>query len=101
MRIAGGRGGGQVLMDLLELAVNGILALQALDELMSWLPALEVRVVQVAQIELAARRRMVAEPPAAGFVTVELPHQRVDASGYRAENAELFKVGTEPRPEPV
>src|SRR5690348_15247809 len=93
-------------MDLLELAVDGGLALQmltvqALDELMSGLPALEVRVVAVTQVELAARRRVVAEPPAARFVTVELPHQRVDACGDRAENAELFKVGTEPRPEPV
>src|SRR5690348_1209859 len=93
-------------MDLLELAVDGGLALQmltvqALDELMSWLLALEVRVVPVTQVELAARRRVVAEPPAARFVTVELPHQRVDACGDRAENAELLQVGTEPRPEPV
>jgi uncharacterized membrane protein len=64
------RGGGQVLLDLLELAVDGGLALQmltvqALDELMSWLLALEVRVVAVTQVELAVRRGMVADPPTA------------------------------------
>jgi hypothetical protein len=45
---------------------------QALDELMSWLPALEVRVVAITEAELAARRGVVADPPAARFVTVVL-----------------------------
>ena len=71
------RRAGQLLMDLLELAVDGSLALQvltvqALDELMSWLPALEVRVVAVTQVEPAVRRGVVADPPAARFVTVVL-----------------------------
>ena len=48
-------------MDLLEFAVDGGLALpvltvQPLDELMSWPLALEVRVMAIAQVELAARR---------------------------------------------
>jgi hypothetical protein len=58
--VAGDLLGDQVLVDLVELAVNGLLALQVLtvqpfDELMGWLLALEVRVVAVAEVELAAR----------------------------------------------
>src|SRR5215469_6662071 len=75
--------------------------MQPFDELMSWLPAQEVRMVAITEVELAARRRVVADPPAAWFVTVVLLHQRVDACGDRAENAELFKIGAESRPEPV
>ena len=45
---SGGRGGGQALMDFLEFVMNGglvlqVLTVQSLDELMSWLLALEVR----------------------------------------------------------
>jgi hypothetical protein len=74
---SGGLRRGQLLMDLLELAVDASLALpvltvQALDELMSWLLALEVRVVAVTEVELAVRRGVVADPPAARFVTVVL-----------------------------
>src|SRR6202007_2577485 len=58
-------------------------------------------VMAIAQVELAARRGVVADPPAARFVTVELPHQRVDGCADRAENAELCQVRAEPRPEPV
>ena len=76
--VRGGWRGGQVLMDLLKPAVDGGLALQmltvqALDELMGWLLALEVRVMAVTQVELAAGGGMVADPPAARFVTVVLP----------------------------
>src|SRR5262245_58239876 len=93
-------------MDCLEFVVNGGLALQvltvqSLDELMSWLLALEVRVVAIAEVELAAGGRVVADPPAARFVTVVLLEQRVDGCADRAENAELFKVRAEPGPEPV
>jgi hypothetical protein len=99
-------GGGQALMDFLEFVMNGglafqMLTVQALDELMSWLVALEVRVVAVTQVELAVGGRVVADPPAARFVTVVLPEQRVDGDADRAENAELFKVRAEPGPEPV
>jgi uncharacterized membrane protein len=67
-------------MDFLEFVVDGglafqMLTVQALDELMSWLLALEVRVVAITQVELAVRRGMVADPPAAWFVTVVLPEQ--------------------------
>lgn len=78
-----------------------MLTVQALDELMSGLLALEVRVVAIAEVELAARRGVVADKPAAWFVTVVLLHQRVEGRADCAENAELFKVRAEPRPEPV
>jgi len=44
VRVAGGLRGDQLLMDLLKLAMDGslafqVLTVQALDELMSWLPA--------------------------------------------------------------
>jgi hypothetical protein len=99
-------GGGQVVMDFLEFVMNGglafqVLSVQALDELMSWLLALEVRVVAVTQVELAAGGWVVADPPAARFVTVVLSEQRVDGGANRAENAELFKVRAEPGPEPA
>ena len=55
-------------MDLVELAVNGrlavqVLAVQPFDNFMGWLLALEVGVVAIAEVELAARRGVVAEPP--------------------------------------
>jgi hypothetical protein len=98
--------GDQVLVDLVELAVNGFLALQVLtvqpfDEFMSWLLALEVRVVAVAEVELAARGRVVADPPAAWLVAVVLLDQLVERGADRAEDAELFQVRAEPGPEPV
>ena len=78
--VRGGWRGVKALMDLLELAVNGrlafqMLSVQALDELMGWLLALEVRVMAVTEVELAARGRVVADPPAARLVTVVLPEQ--------------------------
>src|SRR5215469_4104897 len=101
-----GRRGGQALMHLLEPDVDGGLALQMLtvqplDELMSWPLALEVRMVAVAEVELAAGGGVVADPPAAWFVAVVLLHQLVDARADRAENAELGKVRAESGPEPV
>jgi hypothetical protein len=91
---------------LVELAVDGALALQVLtvqpfDELMSWLPALVVGMVAIAQQELAARGGMLPDPPAAGLVTVVLLDQLVDARADRAEDAELLQVRAEPGPEPV
>src|SRR5215831_15730345 len=98
--------GDQLLMDLAEFAVNGLLALQVLavqpfDQLMSWLPPLEVRVVAVAEVELAARCGVVAEPPAAWLVAVVFLDQLVHGGTDRAQDAELFQVGAEPGPEPV
>src|SRR5215471_14867459 len=78
-----------------------MLTVQALDELVSWLLTLEVRVVAITEIELAVRRGVIADPPAARLVTVVPLHQMVDADADRAENAELFKVRAESRPEPV
>src|SRR5690348_586786 len=93
-------------MELMELAEERCLALQVLtvqplDKLMSWLLALVVGVVQVTQRELAARRRMVADPPAAWVMAVVLLDQLVHAGADRADDAELGEVGAEPRPEPV
>jgi hypothetical protein len=93
-------------VDLLNLAVHSCLALQVLtvqplDELVSGLPAPEIRVMTVTEVELAVRRGVIADPPAAWLMTVVLLHQLVDACGDCTENAELFKVRAESRPEPV
>ena len=57
--LSGRRLGQHVLMDLVQLAVDRRLALQmltvqAFDELMSWLLAVEVGVMAIAEQELAA-----------------------------------------------
>jgi len=101
-----GRLGRPLLMDLVELALHRSLALQVLavqpfDELMGRLPALVVRMVAIAQQELAARCGMLPDPPASGLVTVVLLDQLVDARADRAEDAELLQVRAEPGPEPV
>ena len=62
-------------MDLVELAVDGCLALQVLtvqpfDELMGRLSALVVGMVAIAEQELTARGGMLPDPPAAWLVTV-------------------------------
>lgn len=44
---------------------------------------------------------MVANPPAAGVMTVVLLDQLVDTGGDRADDAELGQVRAEPGPEPV
>src|SRR5215471_10048878 len=93
-------------MDFMELAVDRrlplqVLAVQSLDELMRWLLAQVVGMVAVTQRELATRRRMRADPPAAWLVAVVLLDQLVGGGGDRADNGELGKVGAEPRPEPV
>jgi len=93
-------------MDLLDFAVHSCLALQVLtvqplDELVSWLFTPEIRVMAITEVELAVRRGVIADPPAAWLMTVVLLHQLVDACGDCAENAELFKVRAESRPEPV
>src|SRR6516165_1950019 len=93
-------------MDLVELAVYRCLSLQVLtvhpfDELMGWLLAPVVGVMAIAKQELAARRGMLSDPPAARLVTVVLPDQLVDARADRAEDAELRQVRAEPGPEPV
>src|SRR6516162_10965864 len=90
----------------MELAEHRRLALQVLlveplDELKRWLLALVVGVVAVTQRELAAGRRMVADPPAAWVMTVVLLDQLVDGGGDRADYGELGKVGAEPGPETV
>ncbi len=95
-----------MLVDFIKLAVDRCLALQVLtmqpvDQLTSWLSALVVGVMAIAEQELAACRGMLPDPPAARLVTVVLLDQLVDARADRAEDAELFKVGTEPGPEPV
>jgi hypothetical protein len=101
-----GRLGRRVLMDLVELAVNGCLALQVLtvqpfDELMGRLFALVVGMVAIAEQELAARGGMLPDPPATGLMTVVLLDQLVDARADGAEDAELLQVRAEPGPEPV
>jgi hypothetical protein len=93
-------------MDLVELAVHGGLALQVLtvqpfDELMGWLLALVVGVMAIAELELAVRRGMLSDPPAARLVTVVLLDQLVDGRADRAEDAEFLDVRAEPGPEPV
>ena len=93
-------------MNLMELAVDcrlplQVLPVQPLDEFMSWLLALVFGVVAVTQGELAVRRRMVADPPAAGGMAVVLLDQLIHAGGDRADDAELGQVRAKPRPEPV
>src|SRR5215467_12055856 len=93
-------------MDLVEPVVHRGLALQVLtmqpfDELVCRLPALVVRVMAIAEQELAARRGMIPDPPAARLVTVVLLDQLVDARADRAEDTELLQVRAEPGPEPV
>src|SRR5215472_18405753 len=75
--------------------------MQPLDQLMSWLFALVVGVMPIAEQELAARRGMLPDSPAARLVTVVVLDQLVDARADRAEDAELFDVGAEPGPESV
>ena len=82
-------------MGLLEPAVHRRLALHVLtmqpfDQLMSWLLALVVGMVAVAEQELAARGGMLPDPPAARLVTVVLLDQLVDGSADRAEDTELL-----------
>jgi len=55
----------------------------------------------ITEVELAVRRGVIADPPAAWLMTVVLPHELVDGGADRAEDAELFKVRAESRPEPV
>ena len=69
-----------------------MLTVQPLDELVSWLLAPEIRVVAITEVELAACRGVIADPPAAWLMTVVFLHQLVDACGDCAENAEFFKV---------
>src|SRR6516164_5837461 len=93
-------------MDLVGLAVHRGLALQVLtvqplDQLMSRLAALVVGMVAMAEQELAARRGILPDPPAAWLVTVVLLDELVDARADRAEDTELFNVRAEPGPEPV
>jgi hypothetical protein len=104
--VPGGRLGRQVLVDLVEFAVDRRLALQVLtvqplDQLMIRLPALVVGVVAIAEQELATRRGMLPDPPAAWLVAVVLLDQLVDTRADRAEDAELFDVRADPGPEPV
>ena len=100
-RLSGVRLARQLLLDVVKLAVDRCLALQVLtmqplDQLTSWLPALVVGVVAVAEQELAAGRGMVSDSPAARLVTVVLLDQLVDARADRAEDAELRDVGADP-----
>jgi hypothetical protein len=93
-------------MDLLEFAVNRGLALQVLtvqplDQLMGRLLAVIFGVVPVAEQELAVRRGVLPDSPAAWLVAVVLLDQLVDGGADRAEDAELFNVRAEPGPEPV
>jgi hypothetical protein len=95
-----------MLMDVMELVMDHRLArqvflVQPFDELVSWLFASVVRMVAVTQRELAARRRMRADPPAARLVTVVLPDHLIHAGGDRADNAELGKVRSESRPKRI
>src|SRR5215831_566143 len=94
------------MADFVELAVNCRLALQVLtvqpfDQLMSWLSALVVGVMPIAEQELAACRVILPDSPAAGLVTVVLLDQLVDARTDRAEDTELLDVRAEPGPESV
>ena len=84
-----GRLGRPVLVDLLEFAVDGCLALQVLtvqpfDQLMGRLLALVVGMVAIAEQELAVRGGMLPDPPAARLVTVVLFDQLVDGRADRA-----------------
>src|SRR5262249_41651562 len=74
---------------------------QPFDERVIWLSTLVVRVVAVAQRELAARRRMRADSPAAWLMAVVLLEQLVHAGADRADDAELGKVRPESRPKPI
>src|SRR6516164_2899859 len=90
----------------MELAVHRRLALHVLtmqpfDQLMSWLLALVVGMVAIAEQELAARGGMLPDPPAAWLVAVVLLDQLVDARADRADDTELLQVRAEPGPEPV
>src|ERR1700722_20050587 len=98
--------GRPVLMNITEFAVHRfpalhVLTVQPFDELMSWLSAPIVGMVPIAEQELAGRRGMLPDPPAARLVTVVLLDQLVDARGNRAEDAELLQIRAEPGPEPV
>src|SRR5215471_14379909 len=104
--VSGGRLGLQLLVEFVKLAAHRCLVLQVLtvqplDELVSWLLALVVGVMAIAEQELAACRGMLPDPPAARLVTVVLPDQLVDGRADRAEDAELLQVRAEPGPEPV
>src|SRR5215472_6456123 len=75
--------------------------MQPLDQLMSWLFALVVGVMPIAEQELAACRGMLPDSPAARLMAVVLLDELVDARADRAKDAELFEVGAEPGPESV
>src|SRR5499427_7734713 len=98
--------GRQMLMNLVEFSVHRCLSLQVLtvqpfDELMSRLSAPVVGVMAIAEQELAARRVILPNPPAARLVTVVLLDQLVDARADRAEDTDLLQVRAEPGPESV
>lgn len=104
--MSGGRLGPQVLVDVVKLVVHRCLALlvltmQLVAQLASWLSALVVGVMAIAEQELAACRGMLPDSPAARLVTVVLLDELVDARANRAEDAELFNVRAEPGPESV
>jgi hypothetical protein len=96
-RLSGGRLDQQILVDFVELAVDRCLALQVLtmqpvDQLTSWLSALVVRVMAIAEQELATCRGVLPDPPAVRLVTAVLLDQLVDARADRAEDAELRRL---------
>src|ERR1700744_5676598 len=93
-------------MHLIEFGQDGCvarqaLAMQPLDQLMSRLSALVVGMVAVAEQELATRRGMLPDTPAARLVAGVFSDQPEDTRAERAEDAELFNVRAEPGPEPV
>jgi hypothetical protein len=54
----------------------------------------------VAQHELAARHGVIADTPAAGLMTVVLPHELIDAGDECADNSELGNVRAKPDQNP-
>lgn len=95
---------GQVLVDGMQSLRNQGLALavftmQPLDQLAGWSVTLVVRVMLVAEVELAIGRRMVAHPPAALLVAVELPGQLIHSRDDCSDEAELGQIRPEAGPE--
>src|SRR5262249_33520759 len=97
--IVGGRDGrfvavparNDVLVNLVDLPrqcclLFGVLAVQAFDQLVRRLLALEVGMVPVAEEELTAGRRMRADSPTSRLVAVVLLHELIHAGGDRAED---------------
>src|SRR5262249_40176837 len=95
-----------VVVNRVKPAVHGrlmleMLRVETLDDLVGRLPPAEVRVMAVAQQELATGRRMGTDSPAPRFPAVVLPDELVSGGAHGADEREFPQIRPDPGPEAV